>query len=157
VGKIMPRSSPQQEGPTEGLLPCPQCGSTKTLSQLRAKRERVKLRLSEGERERNTPTQPPSCKTRILPEQIHGFGEGHMTLAPYNPLSSCVGDLTIAAPGITGTVLINEAVLDVCLGCGSFYAANARVLEDQIETEIVKMDPLGALAEIRGPDEAVSG
>jgi hypothetical protein len=38
--------------------------------------------------------------------------------------------------------------LDVCVDCGTVYSPNARSLGRELAKEIIKLDPLGALAEI---------
>lgn len=154
------------------VLPCPQCQSTKTLSHLRAKRARLKRRIEREKRKRYPPPPPSKGKihgkasgfhiknsmggTKIHPAQIHGRTTSTIHLAPSDPTFS--GDLCIEAPSLhgdqAGTVSINEALLDVCMDCGTFYASNAHALRDEIEEEIIKMDPLMALAEIRDADES---
>lgn len=146
-------------------LPCPQCGSTLTLSKLRIKRERVKRRLEEERRKRypEPPTHVTSVlgsgKTFIVPEQISGFGSGHISLTPDDGHSN--QSLTIAAINSyddgTGTISINDAILDVCMECGTFYASNAARLREELETEIAEMDPLGALGEIRNTEVGTEG
>jgi hypothetical protein len=58
---------------------------------------------------------------------------------------------TIAASDykdMRGVILINDAVMDTCADCGTFYSPNARALADDLISENIKLDPLGALADI---------
>lgn len=157
----------------DDTLPCPQCGHTLTLSKLRRKRADVKKRLEASKRKRYTNQhhdmsghyhtlnfQPKSGGTKISPNQIHGMGTSYLSVAPTDPTFS--GDLVIASPSLydkeaEATVMINDALLDVCLNCGAFYASNAAQLREQLETEIAEMDPLGALAEIRNTEGLTEG
>ena len=144
---------------TLDLLPCPQCGSTKTLSKLRIKREVVWDRCTELQKRRYPellsplPTKSRTSGSKISMEQIAGCSPSHIGLAA-NLNESSSNDLVISTPSSTnpvlaGTVVINGAALDVCMKCGTLYAANVTQLQEQIESEIAEMDPLGALAEIR--------
>ena len=47
-----------------------------------------------------------------------------------------------------GQVVIHDAILDLCTGCGNIYSPNVSDVAEEIRTDIYKMDPLGALAEI---------
>lgn len=142
-------------------LPCPQCGSTLTLSKLRIKREQLKHRLKVEAQKRYPPPPPKSTKGGLLFSQVQGCSSGHISLAPQRS-QSYGEDLVISVPAshdpsLSGTVVINDAVLDVCMHCGTFYSGNAARLREAIETEIAEMDPLGALAEIRQPTEVAEG
>jgi DNA-directed RNA polymerase subunit RPC12/RpoP len=136
------------------VLPCPSCGSRRTLAKLRKKREEVAKRLKEQERRRYPPVQSKwSTQVTVLPGQL--IDHGSISLAPTGTeLVSGKNTLTIGAAGEheTATVVVNDALLDVCIDCGTFYAPNAKILGEQIEEETIKMDPLGALAEIADPE-----
>jgi len=145
-------------------LPCPQCGSTNTLGQLQRKLAEVKDRLAKQARKRY-PSKPKPIsggggRTLILPDQIMGRTNSSITLGSLVD-DHFSGDLQIGAPDYSvndvGTITINDAVLDTCVDCGAFYAANAKALGDSIQKEIFDLDPLGALAEILDPEEQVSG
>ena len=91
-----------------------------------------------------------------MQKQIDGFDQIH--LGPVYDQSTAI--LQIRAPesvNEAGTVLINDAALDVCVECGTFYAANAKQLAQEIEKETFMLDPLGVLAEVARPDEAPEG
>ena len=144
------------------ILPCPQCGSTNTLAKLRAKRAAVKKRLADQARKRYQaspkPRVRPSAGKHSHSIASHSHQTMSMSLAWPDPIPP--GDLRIDTPeesGQVGIVRINDAVLDVCVDCGVFYAPNAKELGEQLETDIIELDPLGALAEIRAPNEGNSG
>ena len=146
-------------------LPCPCCGSVETLAKLRYKRDLLKARLQEERRNRY-----PVAVKNPMPgggaiSIIGGAGSvvgvaGGSSLYDHFSDYHCRG-LTIAAPQYSneaeGTMIVNGAVLDVCLECGTFYARNAASLREKLETEIAEMDPLGALAEIRQSESADAG
>lgn len=144
-------------------LPCPGCGSKKTLGSLHRKRAEVRKRVDEQTRKRYTPPPPPKTGgTMIQPTQILNMSPSsiYLTHNDAHYYDASAGDLQICAADpqdMVGTVKINDAVLDVCIDCGTFYAPNAKQLAGVIEEEIIKMDPLGALAEIRGPSEDQAG
>ena len=165
------------------ILPCPRCGSSATLSALRNKRIEVKRRLKEQARKRykvppqhgphtgvahNLSIKPNGLHShsissgggaRIMPKQIANMTENSISLGSLvGATDLAIGSCVISAPDpadIDGTVKINDAVLDVCVDCGTFYAPNAKDLADQITDEIVKLDPLGALAEVYEEVEVV--
>ena len=103
-------------------LPCPQCGSHRSLGSLRKKLLEVKLRIDSVKRYRS--------------DHAHTHSPaGHSHALFDDPL------------------FINDAWVEVCADCGAFYAPNADEVGDAIQQEIYKLDPLGALAEIRGLEE----
>jgi len=57
----------------------------------------------------------------------------------------------------TNTVILNDTTIDTCADCGVYYSPNAKDVGDKIQEEIYQLDPLGALAEIRQPDEGIPG
>lgn len=144
-------------------LPCPGCGSTKTLGKLHRKLRRTERRVEE-ERKKRYPEPPPppinvgsggpvtfnaTGRTSIAPQQIYGFTASSMSLAPAEP--SWGPNLEIrtvdGGPDDPGSVVINDAILDVCCDCGTFYSPNAKRLGDSIEKQTIMLDPLFALAE----------
>lgn len=135
-------------------LPCPQCGSTRTLGKVRAKRAAVKKRLEEERKRRYKP--PPQSNGTINLVGTIGASYTYADAASQAlTLGNAAGELVIGSPdfGEPGTILINEAILDVCIDCGTFYSPNAKRVGEEIETETFELDPLGALAEIRGPED----
>ena len=132
-------------------LPCPQCGSTRSLGSLRRKLQQVKDRIEAEKRRRYPPPPPPSMASgnTVMSASIVGL----MQLAPTTSLGTGeirIGDLYDKN---TGTIFINDAALDVCVDCGTFYSSNVKEIGDTLQKEIYELDVLGALAEIRGPDE----
>lgn len=143
-------------------LPCPSCGSELTLAKLREKLAETKKRLEE-ERRKRYPDPPPAPGpttawkvsgggAQIQPGQISNMTSSTLTLSGSNlSYDASMNDLVIGAPSyedMTGTVKINDAVLDVCVDCGTFYAPNAKNIGDSLQKEIHELDPLMALAEI---------
>ncbi|MGD9726491.1 MAG: hypothetical protein AB7L09_02890 [Nitrospira sp.] len=138
-------------------LPCPRCRSRKTLSSLQMKCAAIKARIEASQRDRHTVPFTISLPgplvggTRIQPHQIRGFSaQGVQFDSP-----SIGPGLDIKAPNEPGVIMINGAILDVCMDCGTFYASNAARLCEDLETEIAELDPLGALADIDRTDGAV--
>ncbi len=152
---------------TSDPLSCPQCGSHRTLGKLRTKHAEVKKRIADQAKPRYR--SPPTPPTVVYPYDMHTHtlsSHSHsVTDIKIDPAQVVLGyedgkDLCISTPGIddqVGTVLINGALLDVCVDCGSFYAPNARGLGERLQTEIYELDPLGALAEIPSSDVTNSG
>lgn len=145
-------------------LPCPRCGSTTTLDSLMKKREEVRTRIERGRRRRYKPKPPPSVSgvgslfgagaIGIL-GATNTISGGNITMSSgagsmlYNASTS---KLTVSAPDpndMSGCVVINGASLDMCVDCGTIYSSNIKRVGEAIVEETVRMDPLGALAEIR--------
>ena len=150
-------------------LPCPSCGATCTLGALRKKREEVRARIAEQARKRYPKPKPPPPSNSL---HSHGFGVigtsntvmgiGANTIATPQSLILSAGtamtynasasEITIQAADsntLVGAIEINGAVLDVCIECGTVYSPNAKRLGEKILDETYRLDPLGALAEIR--------
>jgi hypothetical protein len=145
-------------------LSCPHCGSRRSLNRLRKKLEEVKRRIATKKRYAAPKPKPVpvGMHTHSLPNHSHGATAvgGVGTLALIGGAGATLGssmheDLMIAAGNndMAGVVSINEGEVDTCVDCGTFYAPNAKELGDELQDEIYKLDPLGAMAEILDPKE----
>jgi len=149
-------------------LPCPCCGSICTLGSLRKKREEVRARL-EAQKRKPEPIPTPSdgLHTHTTNSSFGGYSTAMnpnaVTLSPGNngvAWNASSSTITIRAPDpntLVGGIEINGAVLDVCIECGTFYSPNAKRLGEEILDETHRLDPLGALAEIRNTEAAPLG
>jgi hypothetical protein len=148
------------------ILPCPQCGSTKSLSSLRRRLSKVKARIKEEKRlarERKRKAEEKvrkaaalaAAKSSLNSIKVGGVLVSHRLLSGLDHHHSRT---TISLGQIEGglisndderdLVVINGVHLETCVDCGTFYAPNAREQADSIQTETYKLDLLGAMAGI---------
>ena len=137
-------------------LPCPQCGSHRSLGSLRKKLREVKVRVASVKRYKPEPvhTHSPATHTHKL-----GVSVAHKHTATHHFQNTRVDDRAVLAGRITtdkfeDMLCINDAQIETCADCGTFYSPNAKDVGDAIQKQIYETDPLGALAEIGGADDA---
>jgi len=149
-------------------IPCPQCGSTNTLSGLRRKLRKVKGRIAEEEcraKEERRKAAAVAAKAAVGSSThplnmikgggviaihglvSHGLAVGHGHQRTTISLGQVEGGL-IANDDEQDLLSINGVKLETCAECGTFYAPNAKDKAEEILTEIYKLDILGAMAEI---------
>lgn len=135
-------------------LPCPQCGSHRSLGSLRKKLLEVKVRIASVKRYESdhVHTHSPSGHTHSLTSPVGYQATIHSHAAIQVDDNAILGG-RITNDKVEDTLFINDAWVEVCADCGTFYAPNVDEVGDALQQEIYKLDPLGALAEIRGEDE----
>jgi hypothetical protein len=158
-------------------LPCPQCGSHRTLNGLRKKKREVEERIESRKR---YPVPATPAHSHAVSGHTHALASppfnqhAHISAGPITINDTSNGIVTagtsivmddslvigrdlIRVEGSNETIIINGATLDTCADCGTLYASNAKDLADELQTEIYDMDPLGAMAEIYDEDDSLDG
>jgi hypothetical protein len=139
-------------------LSCPHCGATETLSAMQAK-------LCAAKRLHRPPSNPTAGTggNVVISSGVGGASSGgcavsigSRTAATSNSVAvghgSSALDFGVAlghkSHALEGQIVINAAVLEICVECGNIYSPNVREIAKELRTARNKLDLLGALAEI---------